>query len=78
MTNLKNKLSASVRQAKASAQPVVQPAPRSAQRADRAAPVAAAAKTQKPQTLPEQSSATPVKPPVPSAGFGFPSRIWPD
>lgn len=74
MTNLKNKLSASVRQAKASAQP----APRSAQRADRAAPVAAAAKTQKSRTLPEQTLATPVKPPVPSAGFGFPSRIWPD
>lgn len=78
MTNLKNKLSASVRQAKASAQPVDQLAPRSAQRADRAAPVAAAAKTQKPQTLPEQALVTPAKPPVSSAGFGFPSRIWPD
>jgi hypothetical protein len=78
MTNLKNKLSASVRQAKASAQPADQPATRTTQRADRTAPVAAAAKTQRPQPLPKQALSTPVKPPQESAGFGFPSRIWPD
>jgi len=78
MTSIKNKLSASVRQAKASAQPADQPATRTTQRADRAAPVAATAKIHKPQSLPKPALTTPVKPSEESSGFGFPCRIWPD
>jgi hypothetical protein len=74
MTILKNKLSASVRQAKATAQTT----PRAAQHVDRALPDAFAAKNQKLRSSPKQAVSTAVKPQLESDGFGFPSRIWPD
>jgi hypothetical protein len=73
MTNLKDKLSASVRQAKAAQQPVSKPAAKPA--APKAEPKPAASKpaAAKPAAAKEKT------PGVPDSGSAlFPDRVWPD
>jgi len=70
MTNLKNKLSASVRQAKASTQPV---APVTAKTGRSPAPNATEVTAPKPvDAKPEATQATT------RSGIAFPDRVWPD
>ena len=70
MTNLKNKLSASVRQAKASTQAV---APVTVKTSRTPAPTAAKPTAPKP-TAPKPVATQPVAP----SGITFPDRVWPD
>lgn len=70
MTNLKNKLSASVRQAKASTQAV---APVTVKASRTPAPTAAKPTAPKP-TAPKPVATQPVAP----SGITFPDRVWPD
>jgi len=72
MTNLKDKLSASVRQAKASTQPAFQPAARAAVTSGGSPPPAAA---KPPATPPIAAKAIQ---PLAASGIAFPDRVWPD
>lgn len=75
MTNLKDKLSASVRQAKSSTQAV---APVTAKTVRTPAPTGANPVAAKP-TAPKPVAEKPVAiPPSAPSGIAFPDRVWPD
>lgn len=78
MTNLKNKLSASVRMAKAAQQPAATKAP--AQKPQAApSPAKAAAPTNKPAQASKSASRPNPSSAIPESGSAlFPSRVWPD
>lgn len=71
MTNLKDKLSASVRQAKATAQPVAKTTtPPAASKPVAAKPVAEKAAVARPDAAQPKA--------VVHGGIAFPDRVWPD
>lgn len=75
MTNLKNKLSASVRQAKASTQP---PSPSVASSTRGRVARLKKAPDPAPDQAPDPSTPAQTKQALASPGFDFPSRVWPD
>jgi hypothetical protein len=79
MTNLKDKLSASLRQAKEGGQAPAKPVAKATNKTQRKASPALAVKTQVTQPQSQQRpKPTPKAQPITSSGFGFPERIWPD
>ena len=74
MTKLKDKLSASVRQAKTRTQPVAPPSTPVAVKTSRSpAPVAAKAIAPKPVAAKPVATQAPTR-----SGIAFPDRVWPD
>jgi len=79
MTNLKDKLSASLRQAKEGGQAPAKPVAKAIKKTQPKASPALAVKTQVTQPQSQQRpKPTPKAQPITSSGFGFPERIWPD
>ena len=75
MTNLKDKLSASLRQAKEGGQAVAKTIKKTQPKASSA--LAANEPVTQPQSQ-QRPKPTPKAQPITSSGFGFPERIWPD
>jgi len=79
MTNLKDKLSASLRQAKEGGQATAKPVAKAIPKTQRKASPALAVNDPVTQTQSQQRpKPTPKAQPMTSSGFGFPERIWPD
>ena len=78
MTNLKDKLSASLRQAKDGGQAPGKPAAKSIKKTQPKPSPLLAAKGPVTDTKSQRSKPTPKAQPMTSSGFGFPDRIWPD
>jgi len=82
MTNLKDKLAASVRQAKSSIQPSTQPVARTVRRSPVRAPAAVEPTAVVPVRTTQPSGALPMPIQITQAsvpgGFAFPDRVWPD
>jgi hypothetical protein len=79
MTNLKDKLSASLRQAKEGGQAPAKPVAKAPNKTQRKATPAQAVNVQvtEPKS-PQRAKPLPEAQRMTSSGFGFPERIWPD
>jgi hypothetical protein len=78
MTNLKDKLSASLRQAKEGGQAPVKPVAKAIKKTQPKASPALAVNDQVTAPQSQWPKPTPQAQPKTSSGFGFPDRIWPD
>ena len=78
MTNLKDKLAASLRQAKAGEQAPGKPIAKAITKPQRKPSPASAVKGQATEPKGHRPIPTPEVNTVNAAGFGFPERIWPD
>jgi hypothetical protein len=78
MTNLKDKLSASLRQAKDGGQALGKPAAKAIKKTQSQPSPALAVKDPVTEPKSQQPKPTPKAQPKTSSGFGFPDRIWPD
>lgn len=79
MTNLKDKLSASLRQAKEGGQAPAKPLAKAIKKTQpKASPVLAVTDTLTEPKSQQRPKPTPKAKPITSSGFGFPERIWPD
>ena len=78
MTNLKDKLAASLRQAKAGEQAPGKPIAKAIKKPQRKPSPASAVKGQATEPKGHRPIPTPEVKLASAAGFGFPERIWPD
>jgi|LauGreDrversion4_2_1035121.scaffolds.fasta_scaffold2037240_1 hypothetical protein len=79
MTNLKDKLSASLRQAKEGGQAPAKPVAKAIKKTQpNASPALAVTDTVTELKSQQRPKPTPKAQPITSSGFGFPERVWPD